>query len=193
MVTHSSILAWEVLWIEGPRGPQFIVSERVRYSWATDHALIHVSLPAAWKLTSPHGRPQTVALLYSTHMPAISTYSVQFSLSVVSNSATPRTAAHQASLTITNTRACSNSCASSRWCHPTVSSSVIPFSSCLQSFPESGSFQMSQLFPSGGQSVGALASASVLPVNIQGWFPSGLTGLTSLQSKGISRVFSRTR
>ena len=77
-------------------------------------------------------------------------------------------------------RACSNSCQLSRWCHPTISSSVIPFSSCLQSFPASGSFQMSQFFTSGGQSIVVSASASVLPMNIQGWFPLGLTGLTSL-------------
>ena len=80
-------------------------------------------------------------------------------------------------------RACSTSCPISRWCHPTISSSVVPFSSHLQYFPASGSFPMNQLFASGGQSIGASASASVLPMNIQGWFPLGLTGLTSLQSK----------
>ena len=82
-------------------------------------------------------------------------------------------------------RACSNSCPSSWWCHPTISSSVVPFSTCLQSFPGSGSFPMSQFFASGGQSIEA--SASVLPVNIQDWFPLGLTGLISLQSKGLSK------
>ena len=76
-----------------------------------------------------------------------------------------------------------NSSPLSRWCHPTISSSVIPFSSCLQSFPASESLQMSQFFPSGGQSIGVSASASVLPMNIQDWFPLGLTGLISLQSK----------
>ena len=90
-------------------------------------------------------------------------------------------------------RACSNSCPSSWWCHPTISSSVIPFSSCFQSFPTSGSFPVSQLFASGGQIIGASASASVLLINIQGWFPLGLTtGWISLQSKGLSRVFSDT-
>ena len=88
-------------------------------------------------------------------------------------------------------RACSNSCPSSQWCHPTISSSVIPFSSCCQSFPASGSFPVSQFFASGGQSIGALTSASVLLMNIQDWFPLGLTGLI-LQSKGLSRVFSNT-
>ena len=87
-------------------------------------------------------------------------------------------------------RPCSNSCPSSRldMSHPTISSSVDPFSSCLQSCPASGSFQMSQFFTSGDQTIGA--SASVLPMNFQDWFPLGLTGLISLQSKGLSRVFS---
>ena len=89
---------------------------------------------------------------------------------------------------------CSNSCPMSQWCHPTILSSVIPFSSCLQSFPATGSFLINQLFASGGQSIGASAStsASVLPMNIQDWFPLGLTGLISLQSKALSRVFSNT-
>ena len=86
----------------------------------------------------------------------------------------------------------SNSCPMSQWCHPTISSSVFPFSSHLQSFPASGSFPMSQLFTSGGQSIGVTASASVLPMNTQDWFPLGLTGLISLKSKGLSRVFSNT-
>ena len=88
-------------------------------------------------------------------------------------------------------RVCSDSCPSSQWCHSTISSSVIPFSSCLQAFPASGSFPKTWLFTSGGWRIGALAS--VLPVNIQGWFPLGLSlGLISLQSKGLSRVFSNT-
>ena len=85
--------------------------------------------------------------------------------------------------------ACSNSCPLSWWCHPTILSNVVPFSSCLQSFLASGSFPMSQFFTSGGQSIGASASASVLPMNIQDWFPLGWTGWISLQSKGLSRVF----
>ena len=86
--------------------------------------------------------------------------------------------------------ACPNSCPSSRWYHPTISSSIIPFSSCLQSFPASRSFLMSQFFASGGQSFGVLTSASVLPMNIQDWFPLRLTGLITLLSKELSRVFS---
>ena len=88
-------------------------------------------------------------------------------------------------------RVCSNSCPLSQWCHPTISSFVIPFS-CPQSFPASGSFPMSHFFMSGGRRIGASASASVLPVNIQGWFPLGLTRLLSSKSKRLSRVFSST-
>ena len=87
-------------------------------------------------------------------------------------------------------RVCSNACPLSRWCHPTISSSVISFSSCLQSFPASGSFPMSLLFPLGGQSIGASASASVLLMNIQGWFPLRLTDLVSSLSKGLSQESS---
>ena len=114
------------------------------------------------------------------------------SLSQVHLFVTPWNTACQASLSITNSWSSPNSCPLSQWCHPTISSSVIPFSSCLQSFQASGSFLMSQLFTSGGQSIGASASASVLPTNIQDWFPLGLTGLIALLSKGLSRVFSNT-
>ena len=113
-------------------------------------------------------------------------------LSCVRLFATPWTVAHQASLSITNPQNSPNSCPLSRWCHPTITSSVVPFSSCLQSFPESGSFHMSQFFTSGGQSIAVSASTSVLPMNIQDWFPLGWTGWISLQSKGLSRVFSNT-
>ena len=89
-------------------------------------------------------------------------------------------------------RVCPNPCPLSWWCHLTISCSVIPFSSCAKSFPASGSFPMSQLFASGGQSIGVSASTSVLPMNTQDWSPLGLTGWISLQSKGLSRVFSNT-
>ena len=88
--------------------------------------------------------------------------------------------------------ACLNSCPSSQWCHPTISSSVVPFSFLLQSFPVSEAFPMSQFFAWGGQSIGVSASASVFPMNIQDWFPLGLSGLICLQFKGLSRVFSNT-
>ena len=103
--------------------------------------------------------------------------------------ATPWTAAHQASLSITNSQSFLNSCQVSWWCYPTISFSVVPFSSCLQSFPGSGSFPTNQCFSSGCQSIGASVSTSVLLMNIQDWFPLGLTGWISLQSKGLSRVF----
>ena len=117
----------------------------------------------------------------------------QFSHSVVSNSLWPHGLQHTwPPCPSPTTRVYSNSCPLSRWCHPTLSSSVVPFSSCPQSFPASGSFQMSQLFTSGGQRTGVSASASVLPMNIQDWFPLGWTGWISLQPKGLSRVFSNT-
>ena len=100
--------------------------------------------------------------------------------------------AHQASLTIIKYGACSDSCPLSRWCYPIISSSVAHFSSCSQSFPASGSFLVSRLLTSSDQSIGALASVSVFPMNIQDWFPLGLTGLIFLLSKGLSRVFSST-
>ena len=119
--------------------------------------------------------------------------SVQFSCSVVSKSLRPHRPRHARLPCPSPTPGtCSNSCPSSQWYHPTISSSVIRFSSHLQSFPASGSFQMSQPFPSGGQSIGISASASVLAMNIQDWFPLGGTGWISLQSKGLSRVFSNT-
>ena len=109
----------------------------------------------------------------------------------MSDFVSPWTAACQASLS-TIPGVCSNSFPLSQWCHPTISCSVVPFSSCLQSFPISGSFLMSQFFTSGGQSIGVSASALVLPRNIQDWFPLGLTGLISLLSKGLSRISSNT-
>ena len=118
---------------------------------------------------------------------------VQSSHSVLSDSLRPHGLQHTRLPRPSPTpRACSNSCPSSQWYHPTMSSSFVPFSSCLQSFPASGSFQMSQFFPSGGQSIGVSASASVLPMTIQYWFPLGWTGWISLQSKGLLRVFSNT-
>ena len=119
--------------------------------------------------------------------------SVQFSRSVVSDSLRPHESQHARPPCPSQTPGVySNSCPSSQWCLPTISSSVVPFVSCLQSFPASGSFQMSQFFPSGGWIIGVIASASVLPMNIQDWSPLGWTGWISLPSKGFSRVFSNT-
>ena len=117
----------------------------------------------------------------------------QFSHSVISDSLWPHGLQHARPPCSSPTPGVYlNSCPSSRWCHPTISSSVIPFSSRPQSFPASGSFQINQFFTWGGQSIGVSASASVLPMNIQDWSPLGWTGWISLQSKGLSRVFSNT-
>ena len=119
--------------------------------------------------------------------------SIQFSCSVVSDSMQPHEPQHARPPCPSPTAGVyPNPCPLSQWCHPTISSSVIPFSSCPQSFPASGSFQMSQLFASGGPSIGVSASTSVLPMNKQDWSPLGWTGWISLQSKGLSRVFSNT-
>ena len=120
-------------------------------------------------------------------------YSVPFSPSVMSNSLRPHGLQHARSPCSSPTPGVYlNSAPLSWWCHPTISSSVVPFSSCLHSFPASGSFPMSLFFTSGGQNTGFSASTSVLPMNIQDWFPLGLIGWISLQSKGLSSVFSST-
>ena len=118
-------------------------------------------------------------------------YQYQFSHSVMSDSLQPHGVQHARPPCPSPTpRVYSNSCPLSQWCHPTISPSVVPFSSRLWSFPASGSFPMSQFFATGSQSIKASASAWVLPVSIQDWFPLGLTGLISLPSKGLSRAFS---
>ena len=127
---------------------------------------------------------KTAAYIYS---------SVQISRSVVSDFLWPHEPQHARPPCPSPTPGVHpNPCPLSQWCHPTISSSVIPFSSCLQPFPASGSFPMSQLFPSGGQSTGVSASTSVLPMSTQDWSPLEWTGWISLQSKGLSRVFSNT-
>ena len=123
-------------------------------------------------------------------MPSVK-FSVQFSHSVMSYSSRPHESQHTRPPCPPPTPGVhTDSCASSQWCHPAISSSVVPFSICSQSHPASESFPMSQLFAWGGQSIGVSALASVLPMNIQDWFPLGRTGLISLQSKGLSKVFS---
>ena len=127
-------------------------------------------------------------ILYSTMFS-----SVQFSCSVMSNSLQPHEPQHaRPPCPLPTPRVYPNPCPLFRWCHPTISSSIIPFSSCLQSFPASGSFPMSQLFAWGAQSFRVSASASVFPMNTQDWSPLGWTGWISVQSRGLSRVFSNT-
>ena len=152
--------------------------------------LTHIS-NISWKAGSsplvPSGKPNVCVCV------CVCISSVQYSCSVVPDSLRPHGLKHTRlpcpSLT---PRACSNCCPSSQRCHPTISPSVVPFSSHLQAFPGSGSFQVSQFFVSCGQSIGVSASTSVLPKNIQDWIPSGLIGWISLQSKGLSRVLSNT-
>ena len=165
------------------------------------------SLKQNWNLLDKIWEYQKWRLSFSCHRlsPAVYKYndgflkihpsfsSVQFNCSVVSDSLQPHGLQHaKPPCPAPTPRACSNSCPSYPWCHPTIKSSVIPFSPLLQSFPASGSFPMSQFFTSGGQSIGVSTSTSVLPMNIQSWFPLGLTAWISLQSKGLSRVFSNT-
>ena len=133
--------------------------------------------------------PESMCLPFYPHIPSISSVRC----SVVSDSLRPHGLQHTRLPCPSPTpETYSNSCPLSQWCHPTISSSVVPFSSYLQSFPATRSFQMSQLFTSGGQSIGVSASTSVLPMNTQDWSPLGLTSWISLQSKGLSRVFSNT-
>ena len=140
----------------------------------------------------PKRNPLLIRILYFLSSILLAISSVHFSHSVMSDSAVHWLQHTRLPRPSPTPRACSNSWPSIRWCHPTISFSVIPFSSCLQSFPASGSFPMSQFFTSGGQNIGVSASASVLPMNIQDWFPLGWTGWIPLQSKGLSRVFSNT-
>ena len=171
---------------------------------------LSVIISSLWSSTSPH--PHKTLKLHErldpsleshTHTHTHTTYKLllvavglpplSFSHSVVSDSLQPHGLQYaRLSCPSLCPGVCSDSCALNQWWHPTISSCFIPFSSCLQSFPASGSFLISQFFTSGGQSLGASPSASVLPMNIQGWFPLELTDFISLQSKGLSRVFSNT-
>ena len=176
MAIHSSIFAWKIPWREEPVGLQSIGSERVIHDRACTSSL----LIKVWT------GPATLALpghLWKkwNHRPHTQFSSVAQSCPTLCD---PHGLQHARPPCLSPTlRVYSNSCPS-QWCHPTISSSVIPFSSCLQSFPASGSFQMSQFFARGGQSIGVSASASVLPMNTQDWFPLGWTGWISLQSQG---------
>ena len=174
---------------------QTTYTSRMRFNVISSRKCLHLFSPLLWNpiilRTVIPWYPQGIGSRTTFHT-QICRYSVQFSRSVVSDSLWPHELQHTRSLHLSPTAGVhSNSCPLSWWCHPTISSSVIPFS-CHQSFPASGSFQMSQLSASGGQSIGVSASTSVLPMNMQDWSPLGWTGWISLQFKGLSRVFSNT-
>ena len=172
-------------------------SQNVRHDGATEwtttmaYYRIRIQIKISWgekHIKVKSGKILTMELpFFSSHRFS----SVHFSRLVMSNSLRPHEQQHARPPCPSPTPgAHPNSCPLSQWCHPTISSSVVPFSSCPQSFPPSGSFQMSQLFVSGGQSFGISASTSVLPMNTQDWSPLGWNGWISLQSRGLSRVFS---
>ena len=166
-----------------PSGKPPVTVEGLKKGCKANHknACIHHS----WKKTG-RGNKRYI------HVPFITTSASVQLVSCVRLFVTPWSAACQASLSITNSGVYSNSCPLSWWCHPIISSSLVPSSSCPQSFPASGSFQMSQLFASGDQSIGVSASESVFPKNTQDWTPLGWIGWIALQSPWLSRVFSNT-
>ena len=177
----------ELLWL----GPNSIHSG-FRTQRPTPAPIVHSQPEKKTKVAKLIWGSKTTDFLLRASKQMLSPQSVQFS-SVVFDSLRPQGLQHTRLPWPSPTPwACPNSCPLSCWCHPTLSSSVVPFSSRLQSRPASGSFSMSQFFASGGQSTGVSISASVLPMNIQDWFPLGWTGWISLQSKGLSRVFSNT-
>ena len=192
MATPSSTLAWRTPWTEEPGGLQFVGYQRIGHGWATN-TRTPLSWHFPWTLNSTFFVKFFIIFNSKIFLMKTSYSSVQFSsvqsLSRVQFLATPWTATRP----LPAPRVHSNPCPPSRWCHPAISSSVVPFSSCLQTFPASGSFPMSQLFAWGGQSIGVPASASVLPMNTQDWSPLGWTGWISLQFKGLSRIFSNTK
>ena len=180
MATHSSILAWKIPWTEKPGELQSMGWQRNGHDWATQYKTWHHKTPRK------EHRHNTLCINHSSifldQSPKAKEIKIQFS-SVSQSCLTLRSQRLQHSrlpCPLPSPRVCSNSYQLSQWCHPGISFSDVPFSSCLRSCPVSGSFTVSQLFASAGQSIGAPALASVLPVNIQGWFPLGLTSLISL-------------
>ena len=170
------------MWLTG-----LVVLQHVRSFWTRDQTQVS-SLACEFFITEPPGK----VLDFILKREGIHG-SVQFSHSVVSHSLRPHGLQYTRSpCPLPTPGVYSNLCPLSQWCHPTISSSVIPCSSCLRSFPASGSFPMSRLFPSSRRSIGASASASVLSMSIQDWFPLGFISLVFLQAKGLSRVYPNT-
>ena len=205
MVTHSNILAWRIPWTEEPGGWQTVQGVTKSQTWLSNYSficrLILYFIISYLKCTCCFWKCHilfhfkslyfllTLLNFFSPGYLFCSCYSVAQSCPTLR----PHGFQHaRLPCPLPSSEVCSYSYLLSQWCHLTISASVTPFSSCLQSFPALGSFQMSWLFRSGGQSIGASASASALPMNIQGWFPLGLTGWISLLSKGLSRVFPST-
>ena len=169
------------------------VEKRNAVYCVTAELLLLVTLDSVTNKNAPFPKVSLSVIIFIQQTVSLQFSSIQFSHLVVSNSLRPHGLQHaRLPCPSPTSRAYSNSCPSHRWCHPTISSSVVPFSSCPQSFPASGSFPMSQFFASGGQSIRVSDSASVLPMHIQDWVPLGWAGWISLQSKGLSRVFSNT-
>ena len=182
MAAHSSILAWRILWAEEPGRLLSIGSQRIRQSWSdlAQGCFKYKYIVPFFFFLITHELESLGYSLFSSLTQSCLTLCDPHGLQharLACPSPTPGVY--------------SNSCPFSRWCHPTISSSVIPFSSHLQSCPASGSFPMSRFFTSGGQSIGISASEPVLPMNIQHWFPLGLTGWISLHSKRLSKIFSK--
>ena len=172
MAAHSIILAWRILWTEKPGGLLSLGSHRVGHNWSDLAAAAAAASHKIWYV------------IFSLFL------KIQFSRSVMSDSLRPHEPQHARSpCPSPNPGVHLNPCPSSQWCHPTISSSVVPFSCCLQSFPASGSFPMSQLFAWGGQSIEVSASTSVLPMNTQDWYPLGWTALDLLSVQGTLKSF----
>ena len=194
MATHSNILAWRIPWTKEPGGLQATGLQRIGHDWANKQSTSSNKLDCKEGWALRNWCFKIVVLEKPLESPfVLQAYSVQFSCLVMSNSLWPHESQHSRPPCPSPTpRVYPNSCPSSQWCHSAISSSVVPFSSCPQSLPASESFPVSQLFTSGGQSIGVLAPASFLPMNIQDWSPLEWTGWISLQYKGLSRVFSNT-
>ena len=195
-IMQRVVLAVSFMVINGKtsyQAPKSWKAINLRESWKSKRGISHIN-KRQWKsktllFIAFWYIPESMQNFQKTLYTSVQSRSVQ-SLSHFWLFLNPWTAAHQDSLSITDYWSFLKLCPSNRWCHPTMSFSVIPFSSCRQSFPASGAFPMSQQFASGGQSIGA--SASVLLMNIQDWFPLRWTGWISLHAKGLSRVFSNT-
>ena len=193
LLTPSAAHCWAPTSPEPSVSPaETLVFSRTHYQNRRDGPWMWGAWEGAWQdktraLYPAGGRAWWSLVLFMSSESILSLDQSVSSVAQSSGSVTPWTVACQASLSITNSQS-----PPTRWCHPTISSSVIPFSSCLQSFPASGSFPMSLFFTSSVPSTGVSASASVLPMNTQDWFPLGWTGWVSLQSKQLSRVFSNT-